>query len=385
MRIAMFTDAFFPFASGVTTAVIELANMMAEAGHDIFIQAPRPKEPVDLSFLHPRVHVHYVRAIDVVMYPDFRLSTSIPLFLKEIRAFKPDLIHVHTPLSIGLEGTLIAKRLKLPVVQTFHTYHMDHENLKMMGINNERIGPLFEKGGWKAMNALARLYDATFVPTESVKNDLIEHNCPGEILLTPNILSQSALHRFPKTRRQPKNFIYVARQSFEKRIDLLLRAFALMHQQDPDLILHLIGSGPAQTELFALSLKLGIGPNIRWYGRIPHDDLLKEKHYQKGEIFLTASRYETFGYTTLEALAQGLPVVAIDYRANKEIVGPAGWLVSDTDDETLLVRRLARAALKALEADHTEMHAQAYEQAQKYTPAKLLPVYEAVYQSVLKS
>lgn len=379
----MYTDAFYPFASGVTTAVIELANMMAEAGHDIFIQAPRPKESVDLSFLHPRIHVHYVRAIDVVIYPDFRLSTNIPLFLKEIRAFQPDLIHVHTPLSIGLEGTLIAKRLRIPLIQTFHTYHMDHENLKMMGINNERIGPLFEKGGWKAMTALTRLYDATFVPSKSVQKDLIEHNCPGEIILTPNILSESALHRYPKTRRQPRNFIYIARQSFEKRIDLLLRAFALMHQQVPDLTLHLVGSGPAQTELFALSLKLGIGPSVRWYGRVAHDELLKEKYYQKGEIFLTASRYETFGYTTLEALAQGLPVVAIDHRANKEIIGPAGWVVDDAVDETLLIRRLARAGLKALEADQNEMHRLAFEQADTYSAAKLLPVYEAAYQAVL--
>lgn len=383
MRIAMYTDSFHPFSSGVTTAVVATANMLAAGGHKIFIQAPRPKQPVDLSFLHKNITVHFVRAIDVMIYPDFRLGTNIPLFLKEIREFEPDIIHVHTPGSVGLEGTLVAKRLKVPCVQTFHTYVMDSDILKLFKVNNERIGQVFEQGGWRAMNAISKAYARTFAPSAFVEADLLEHNHPVPIVVTPNVLPAMALAPAVKSRKKPKKFIYVARQSHEKRIDLVLKAFAQILKKDPELELHLIGDGPAQTELFQLSQQLGIGPAVRWYGRIPHAELMRDHLFQKGDIFLSASPYETFGYTTLEALAQGVPVVTIDFRANAEIVGDAGWVVPNTDDETLLVRRLAKAAWTAIQSDISHMRNAARHQAEKFSPEKLLPIYEQAYQSVL--
>jgi 1,2-diacylglycerol 3-alpha-glucosyltransferase len=383
MRIAMYTDAFHPFSSGVTTAVIASANMLASGGHQVFIQAPRPKNPVDLSFLHANVQVHFVRAIDVVIYKDFRLGTSIPLFLKEIKAFQPEIIHVHTPGPVGLEGTMVAKRLKLPCVQTFHTYYTDPDNLRMFGLSNQSIGQLYEQGSWKALKALTRFYAATFTPSEYVKNDLLEHTFPGKIIVTPNVLSSHAVAPPLKTRRKPTRFIYVARQSPEKRIDLLLRTFAKLVTKNPEFELHLIGDGPAQDDLFHLSQQLKIGQHIRWYGRIPHDDLMRDHLYQNGDIFLSASRYETFGYTTLEAIAQGLPVVTVDFRANAEIVGDAGWLIQNTEDEELFIRRLAKAAWDASQSDINTVRTHAKHQAQKYTAEYLLPIYEAAYQTVL--
>ncbi len=379
MRIAMYTDSFHPFTSGVTTAVTNLANMLAAAGHQIFIQAPRPKTPIDLSFLHPNIQVQFVRAVDVLIYPDFRLGTNIPLFLTDIKAFQPDIIHVHTPASVGLEGTLIAKRLKIPVVQTFHTYY----DLKMFRVNNETLGQMFDQGGWRALAMLSRLYDATLAPTEEVFQDLQEQSFPGDIFRTPNVLAEDAFAPLPKSRKKPKKFIYVARHSSEKQIDTLLHAFALAYQRDPSFELHLIGNGPAQKDLFSLSLKLGIGPAVRWYGKIPHAQLLRDRFFQRGDIFVTASCMETFGYTTLEALAQGLPVVAFNVKANAEIIGDAGWLIPQSETEEVRIRTLARALWDSSQEDLHPLRSKAQKQAQKFTAQTLLPLYEEVYESVI--
>jgi 1,2-diacylglycerol 3-alpha-glucosyltransferase len=385
MRIAMYTDAFYPVVSGVATAVLILANALAEAGHQVFVQAPSPKHEADLSFLHPNVTVKYVRAIDIVIYPDFRLGTSLPLSLSDIRDFNPDLIHVHTPLSVGLEGILVSKRLKIPLIQTFHTYFMDEETFKLIGIRNAQLGRIISRGGWRLNRVLSRLCDATIAPTEFVAADLREHGTPEPIVVCPNLLSENAYAKQTRRNQQVRSFLYVGRLSPEKRVDLLLRSFALARQKLPDTELIIVGDGPERQALFDLSLKLKISSHVRWFGKIPHHDLIEQRLYHLGDVFVTLSRFETFGYTTLEAMAHQLPVIALASRANTEVIGKAGFLIPDTANREAAVTAAAKKMVAVGQKDLEPLRQKAYEQAQKYSPRHLLPAYEKVYRDVLAS
>ncbi len=385
MRIAMYTDAFYPIVSGVATAVIILANALAEAGHQVFVQAPSPKEPVDLSFLHPNVTVKYVRSVDVVIYPDFRLGTSLPLFLNDIKEFSPEVVHVHTPLSVGLEGFLVSKRLKIPLIQTFHTYFMDEEAMKIIGIRNARLARIISQGGWRLNRVLSRWCDATIAPSQFVASDLREHGTPEPIIVCSNPLSPESFAQHPSHNPRAKSFLFVGRLSPEKRVDLLIHAFALAKKKLPDAELVIIGDGPERQALFALSLELKISDAIRWFGKIPHHELITKRLYHQGDVFVTLSRFETFGYTTPEAMAHQLPVIALASRANTELVGSAGLLVPDTANREKAVAAVAKKMIAISQKDLAPLRQKAFDQAQRFHPDRLIPLYEKVYRSAIDS
>lgn len=386
MRIAFYTDSFYPYVSGVATAAVNLAQNLAEAGHDIFIQAPEPKKPTDTSFLHKNIHMNFCPAIDVLIYPDFRLGTGLPLSLQKIRTFDPDIIHIHTPLTFGLEGILTAKALKKPVVQTFHTYFMDPDAMKLFGIYNKRVASVIENGGWRFHRGVSRFIDATIAPSEFVAKDLIKEKTPGEIFLCPNMLEKDAFLEPKKipTDRLP-TLIFVGRLSVEKRIHLLLKTVAELKKKGLLFPLVLIGDGPEREKLFKLSFDLGISSQISWKGKIPHHELIAKGLYQTGDIFFTLSHFETFGYTTAEAMAQGLPVLATRSRANKEIIGRGGVVVPESSSEATTVA----AAVKVLgHYDHYDWNSlakAAHEEVQKYYPKQVTTEYERIYREVLKN
>lgn len=381
----MYTDSFYPLVSGVSTAVIVLADALAQKGHHILIQAPSPKQKVDLSFLHPNVTVKYVRSVDIVIYPDFRLGTRLPLFLSDIKEFKPDIIHSHTPFSVGLEGFLVSKRLKLPLVQTFHTYFMDEEALKILGIRNARLAKIIGQGGWRLNRVLSRLCDVTIAPTEVVAADLREHGTPEPIVVCPNLLPPNSFAKSPRQNRTAQRFLFVGRLSPEKRVDLLIRAFAAARKKMPSAELLIIGDGPQRQNLFDLSLNLKVSESIRWFGKIPHRELIERRLYHEGDVFVTLSRFETYGYTTLEAMAHQLPVIALASRANTEVVGKAGFLVADTANRERAVAAVARKMVSLGQKELAPLREMVFEQAKKYHPDRLLPAYERVYTEAIKS
>lgn len=377
----MYTDGFYPYAGGVSTAVLALAEELAKQGHSIFIQAPRPKGDVDTSWMHPNITVNYVRSSEVFIYPDFRIGTKMPIFIDTVKEFNPDIIHVHTPLSIGLEGILVAKRLKLPLVQTFHTYFMDQEYMRLFGIQNQRLANLFTNGGWKLMKLMSRLFSVTTAPSHYVENDLLNRNVPGAVVYCPNILPNHYFAPHPRRKGDVRSFLFVGRLSPEKRVHILLQSFAEVLKTNPDrnVELQIVGDGPDREELVNLAFDLGIARSVRWHGKIPHQELIDEHLYHMSDVFITASRFETFGYTTLEAMAHGLPVIAHAYRANTELIDDTGYLVPDTESVSESVTLLAQAMQQCLHDDIAEKRKAAYQRAQQYRPEEAIPHYEKAY------
>ncbi len=106
------------------------------------------------------------------------------------------------------------------------------------------------------------------------------------------------------------NLIYVARFQDVKNHEMLIRAMPVIVAACPDVQLLLAGSGPLKKSIQALAEKLGCLPCIGFLGEIPHDQL--PEYYRQASINILPSKYESFSFTTLEAMACGLPVVATD-------------------------------------------------------------------------
>jgi len=386
MRIAMYTDSFYPSINGVSTAIVNLATTLANAGHDIFIQAPRFPEELDLSFLPANIEVHFVKSIPIKVYPDNRIGSGLPLSLQAIRRFKPDIIHIHTPASIGIEGTLIAKALRIPAVNTFHTYFMSEDIIRIVGINNQQLLKLIQRGGWRFNASFCNRFDGLITPTNSVAEDLKKHGVNKPIFVASNILDESvyAPRTDPPNNKLTK-LLYVGRLSKEKRIDLTLYALAELLKVDPDYELILIGDGPERHRLFDLSVELGIAQAVTWYGSVNHAKLIDEHLYHLGDIFVVSSKFETQGLSTLEAMAHGLPVVAIRSDANSEVIGQGGVVVPNWNDQERLVKALAKAIISINDNSQQPYHELAYQQALKFSRSALLNTYTSIYQEVIES
>lgn len=385
MRIAMYTDTFFPSINGVAVSIATLANALAEEGHQVFIQAPRPTKPVDTSIFHPNITTNFVRSFDARIYPDFRIATGLPLSLSKIRQFNPDVIHVHTPFSLGIEGLLISKRLGVPVIYTFHTYFMDADAMKIIGIRNTRLANLIQKGGWRFSNLFCAMFDTIIAPSQFVAKDLHKHGVKRPIVVCPNMLGDETYAKPTSTRSIIKHLLFVGRLSPEKRVHLLLHTLARLQEDHPELILDIVGDGIARNDLFDLSFELGISSKIRWHGQIPHHELMSRRFYHQGDLFLFLSRFETQGLVTLEAMAHGLPVIATSSKANREVIGSGGLVLSDTADEEKTVQQAVRTIKKACQGDLPEMRRAAFAQAEKYRVKPLLPLFTELYEQTYKN
>ena len=140
MRIAIFTDTYPPFINGVSTSTYNLVNALMARGHEVLVLAPRFTN----GKLEQVGNVVYIPGIYLKKLYGYRLTN---LFankpIKIVKKFKPDIIHNQTDFTIGVVARRCAKKLKLPIVYTYHTSYEDYTYYVTHGI--------MDRFAWAAM------------------------------------------------------------------------------------------------------------------------------------------------------------------------------------------------------------------------------------------
>ncbi|MCX8006921.1 MAG: glycosyltransferase [Coriobacteriia bacterium] len=386
MRIAIVTDTYVPEVNGVVTAIATHTRLLAERGHEVLIIAPRYGDFADEP--RPNVRVERYPAFSFVTNKATRVALpAIASVTRKIRAFDPDLVHVHTPLSLGVVGLLAAKALRLPIVQTYHTYIPDFmqylEISRILGIDTlqervvnslvfERVlasglwqrivrsRALFETGldefadawlgitsdvargqpeltarlAWRYTRLLYNRSDLVLTPSLTLKRELLRHGVTAPVDYLSNGIDL-ALVRVKDSYRPTGRIVHAGRLGYEKNVDVVIKAFsrALMHGADA--VLDVVGDGPARESLERLANRLGIAKRVRFTGFVARDELVQR--YHEYDCFITASTIETQGIVLLEAMAAGLPVIGVRALAIPEIVrtGRSGIVVAPGDEQSL--------------------------------------------------
>jgi glycosyltransferase involved in cell wall biosynthesis len=129
--------------------------------------------------------------------------------------------------------------------------------------------------------------------------------------------------------QKEKVLISVGRLAPEKNWDTLLRAFARVYPRHSELRLVLICDGPARTALETLAAELGVADRITFLGSLPFESV--PCYLKAADAFVFASVTETQGLVTMEAMAAGLPIVAVNGSGTRDIVehGKQGFLVEN--------------------------------------------------------
>lgn len=349
MRILIFTDTFLPQINGVVTYIVETSKLLAKRGHKILIFAPKIKDNDQID-LGDGIKVKTIPSVGLPTYKEYKIA--LPVLIRDYKAiadFKPDIVHVQSPFSLGLEGVVAAKRLKKPVVATYHTLIPEFVKyyLPFPSFTSDK---LMTDMTWVFTKLFHDQCDLVIAPSEIMKKVLIDHDVKAPAEAMSNGID---LVRFKPETKSARRFIkekfglgkvtlvHVGRMSHEKNSHLLIKAFAaIKNKTNDDVKLLVIGDGPTLPKLKKMAAELKIENRVIFTGYMTRQFMVP--FLKASDIFLTASTMETQGIVVLEAMASGLPVIGADSMAVPELVkdGVNGYLFKAGDTKKISERML---------------------------------------------
>ncbi len=394
MRIAIFTDTYLPDKNGVSMSIDSFTKLMADDGHQIMIFCPFGGRFKDKKY--PNITIKRYLSITAPSYKDMQLALPfIWTAVRDLKEFNPDVVHIQTPLGIGWIGIWATKILKMPNIQTYHTYIPDFlvylKPKTLFGFNkitnyindskmtktlasidiledNKTIAKFRAK-----LNKIVDEITDTDVKNSSSKLDerfgrdytRVVYN-RADLVLTPSlamkkvlkqqgiktkveVMSNGVRYDFFKKKIDYKitnRIVYLGRLGHEKNVDVVIKAFNIAQASRPELRLDIYGDGPARLTLQSLVKSFGIGKKVKFLGM--YDINKVSQVLCEYDFFAMASTVETQGIVILEAMASGLPVVGVNKLAVPEVVknGKNGYISEPFDADGM-----AKNMLKLLESD----------------------------------
>lgn len=321
LKVAMFTNNYLPFIGGVPISIERLRCGLEKLKDTVLIVAPRYKNKREKE-------KNVIRMPSIFSFgekSEFRFANIFSSAVrKKVKAFKPDIIHVHHPFWIGSLGVYMARRLKVPAVYTYHTRLEHYSHFVFLP------GSLFRNIiAHFLVRRFANKCDAVIVPTDSTEEYLRMIGVTAPTYVQPTGIEYDRFqHVEPaeveklKKRLKIKDetvFVSVSRLSNEKNIDFMIDALAeLKKATDKPFRLLIVGDGHQKQRLQTKIDELGLKQTIQLVGSVAPEKMAN--WYQLGDAFLFASQSETQGMVILEAMAAGLPVVAVRSSGIDDVV-----------------------------------------------------------------
>lgn len=338
LRVCMCTDSYLPRVSGVVHSVAAFASALRRRGHHVVIAAPAYPGFVDAD---PDV----VRFPSIRWpYPDFPLAVPLePSAWRRLHAQDFDVVHAHSPFLMGAAAAYLARQQRAPLVFSHHTLYDEYVHyVPWVGPGVTRPAVL------RYTTAYANRCDCVIAPSRAVVERLRDRGVRARIELLPTgTVDPEAMATLDPGWVRPvfgipagrPLLVTASRLGKEKSVDLLLDAFArILSRQEASLLI--VGDGPEAPALREQALRLGVDAHTVFAGPQPHRKTLE--CLAAADIFVFASQTETQGMAVIEAMAAGLPVVAVAAGGVADAVrdGESGFLV-DPSADALAARVLA--------------------------------------------
>jgi glycosyltransferase involved in cell wall biosynthesis len=320
MRVAVFSEVYWPMISGVGVTLRRLADSLLARGHAVRVYSAT--YPLPPSGDRPEVCRSPSRPF--FLYPD--VQWAFPrrrALVEDARQFRPDLVHVATEFAMGYAGVRVAQQLGVPVVASAHT---DYERYAARYRVDWAV-----RTGWRYLRWFYGQAETVLCPTSVYERHLhargVTHTTiwsrgvDGE-LFHPGRRSNAYRAALGAQSGDPV-VTYIGRLAREKNLELLLAAWERVRHSCPAARLVLVGQGPLAADIAARQL-----PGVHLTGLLTGPDLAEA--YASADLFAFPSVTETFGNVLLEAMASGLPAVAAAAGGVQEFArhGENCWLVA---------------------------------------------------------
>lgn len=337
MKIVMMTNTYLPHVGGVANSVSSFAAALRSRGHEVVVVAPMFEDTPE-----GEADVVRVPAIQHFNGSDFsyRLPAPRKLFLAMER-FQPDVVHAHHPFLLGDTALRIAARRNLPLVFTHHTMYERYTHYV------PGDSPMMKQFVIRLATDYANLCGHVIAPSESIEVVLRNRGVTTAITAIPTGIDPD---RFgagdgAAARRRcgiPAGALvvgHVGRLAPEKNLAFLADAAARFAAACDRAHVLVVGGGPSEGGVRAAFEREGLEDRLHMAGPLRGQALVDAYHAM--DVFAFASETETQGMVVAEAMAAGVPVVALDAPGTREVV-------RDGVNGRLLVRPGAAAFAEAL-------------------------------------
>jgi len=315
-NIGFFSDTFTPQINGVVTSLQIFWKELERQGHNVYIFAPTPKLKNDTK------NIFRLPSLPFIFQPEMRFALPYSWQIdKKISALNLDIVHAHTPFSLGLFAKHIAQENNLPFIQTFHTLYPEYLHYIL---GPAAKNPLAQYGAKKIITFLYNRSDLIIVPSEKIKNYLRKCEIRKQIVVIStgidlenfkNIDGNSFRRKYNISFKD-KLLVSIGRLGKEKNLEFLIKVLTKIPNENIKLLL--VGDGPEKENIKKLAQKLNLKNRIIFTGYVPRKII--PQLLSTADIFIFASKTETQGLVLLEAAAAQKPIIALADAVVKEFV-----------------------------------------------------------------
>ncbi|PTY05289.1 glycosyl transferase family 1 [Opitutaceae bacterium EW11] len=326
----MMTNTYLPHVGGVARSVSTFAEEYTRRGHRVLVVAPEfegkplPKRAEAL--------VERVPAIQKFNGSDFSVRLPIATVMSErLDVFPADVVHAHHPFLLGDTALRIAASKNVPVIFTHHTKYEDYTHYVPFN------SPALREFAINLSTHFANLCDGVIAPSESIADLIKSRGVEVPIRVVPTgidvkLFSSGDRERFRRKYGFGDDILvvgHVGRLAPEKNLEYLAEAVAQYVASQPSARFFVVGAGPSEDVLKEAFTRRGIAKSLVMAGKLTGPALVAA--YRAMDVFAFASKSETQGMVLAEAMAAGLPVVALDASGVREVVrhGRNGYLLPE--------------------------------------------------------
>ena len=349
LHVLLVTETWLPEVNGVAMSLGQLMHQLNLKGHQISLLRPKPNHSSALcnssesyfQVMQDISHDLQVKGVSIPKYKELQFGAPVYFKIKKhFQQLQPDVVHIATEGPLGLAALWAAKTLNITVTTGYHTQFHDFSRHFGLGILARPMMAYFK---W-----FHNTSQATCVPSQKTFQDLYTLGFKRlyEVGRGVDLERFNPIHRSEALRAkwgahsQHTVLLMVSRLSPEKGVDLVIKSFKALQQEQLHRVVKLVivGDGPDKERLE--SLAVGNKEDIVFAGAQTGKDL--SEHYASADVFVFASQVETFGNVVVEAMASGLPVYAFDDAAAGMLVTAKSGVLIRFGDEKAFVEKVAR-------------------------------------------
>lgn len=317
MRVVLFSDTFPPEINGVATSTYNLFQALLKEGHEAFVVCTNPYS--NRVQFHDRIL--RIPGLELKKLYSYRIANFYnSRAMRMISAMKPDIIHVQTDAGLGLFGRIAAKKLKIPLVYTYHTMYEDYTYYVTKG---KGLFDRFAKGVVRKVSCRLAEKTTEFIsPSNKTKEIMRNYGVSSYINVVPTGIDFSKYEKSNINMKKLEDLreqynlkgyfviLSLGRIAKEKSIDVCIKGFAelLKKKKSTKFKMLIVGGGPDLADLQALVQELNINDNVVFVGPVPAEEV--QYYYHLADLFVSASLTETQGLTFMEAMAARIPLMA---------------------------------------------------------------------------
>lgn len=391
MKIAFFNDTYHPYVSGVIAAMDRFARSLKNGGHEVVMVVPGHWTPWWKE--EPSEEVHELPSIRVPGFDGLRVGTPLLAeghFTVTGKLDRDiDIIHAHSPFIVGRVGARLAENRRLPLVFTCHSVYPKYSDYVPL------VADLAADVIREYVADFCSDCDIILAPSQHVEKILRVWGVESRIEVLPSGVDVDQVTRVRRSilavggvrdemclplgiDDDSRVLLFVGRLDTQKNITFLFDVVKNLGR-DTSVDLVVVGDGPARESISQQVATLGLSDHVHFVGKKSFEEVVR--WYCVSDVFCFPSTSETQGLVVVEAMAAGLPVVALSSPSSREIIedGWDGVLTRESAGEFAdEVRKLIRD-----EAWYRSVSARGKDKAEQFSIDSLTDRLVAVYQSAI--